>query len=248
MPRILVFQHVAHEILGTLDPLLRGSGFRIRYVNFGRSNYKIPDIGKYDGLIILGGPMNVDQTKDYPYLEPELVSIKKALELDKPILGICLGSQLLAKALGSKVGRNGSKEIGWYNVYKTEHAAEDHLLQGFREVEKIFQWHGDTFEIPDGAVRLAGSDACKNQAFRYGDNVYGFQFHLEVDKDMINRWLVTPGNKKELESLKGIIDPEVIRKETPDYIEDLMKLSDNTFSRFIELFGNIKKKEFLPSR
>lgn len=248
MPRILVFQHVAHEILGTLDPLLRNSGFRIRYVNFGRSNYKIPAINKYDGLIILGGSMNVDQTDEYPYLVPELDTIKKALDLDIPILGICLGSQLLAKALGAEVGRNGLKEIGWYDVLKTGQGDLDPVLAGFKDVEKIFQWHGDTFEIPRGAVRLAKSEQCENQAFRYGDKVYGFQFHLEVDKNMIHRWLVTPENKKELESLKGKIDPEYIRNETPVYIKRLTELSDNTFSRFVSLFGSKAKREVLPSR
>ena len=120
MPKILVFQHVAHEILGTLDPLLKKYGFRIRYVNFGRSNYKIPDLENYNGLVILGGPMNVDEVEDYPYLIPEVEAIKKAIDLDMPILGICLGSQLIAKALGSKVYKNNIKEIGWYKISLTE--------------------------------------------------------------------------------------------------------------------------------
>lgn len=248
MPRLLVFQHVAHEILGTLDPLLRGRGFRIRYVNFGRTNYKIPDLKNYDGLIILGGPMNVDQVEDYPYLDPEVDAIKTALDLDMPILGICLGSQLLAKALGAEVSKNGCKEIGWYDVKTTAQGKKDPLVSQFEDFEKIFQWHGDTFEIPKGAVKLASSKTCGNQAFRYGDKVYGFQFHLEVDKQMIERWLVNPHNKKELEELKGLIDPDLIRKETPEYIDDLVRLSNRTFTKFIGLFGNIVKKEVLPSR
>ena len=245
MPRLLVFQHVAHEILGTLDPLLRGKGFRIRYVNFGRSNYKIPNLENYDGLIVLGGPMNVDQVDDYPYLVPEVKAIKKALDLDMPILGICLGSQLLAKALGAEVSKNGSKEIGWYDVKPTADGKIDPLISQFDNEEKIFQWHGDTFDIPKGAVKLASSETCGNQAFRYGDKVYGLQFHLEVDEQMIERWLINPENKKELEELKGKIDPDVIRKETPEYINDLLKLSNATFTKFIDLFGNIVKREVL---
>lgn len=248
MARLLVFQHVAHEILGTLDPLLRKSGFRIKYVNFGRDNYRIPDIKNYDGLIVLGGPMNVDEVESYPYLAKEVSAIENALKCDIPILGICLGSQLLAKALGSRVRKNKVKEIGWYDVAPTKAGMKDPLISKFKGTEKIFQWHGDTFEMPETAVLLASSRMCKNQAFRYGEHVYGFQFHLEVDKKMIERWLTIPGNKKELEELNGVIDPKVIRKETPLYIEKLHYLSDATFGEFINLFNNIEKHHVLPSR
>lgn len=248
MPRLLVFQHVAHEILGTLDPLLRSSGFRVRYVNFGRSNYKIPDLRNYDGLIVLGGPMNVDQVNEYPYLIPELSAIENAIGLNMPILGICLGSQLVAKALGAKVRKNGEKEIGWYGINPTEDGKTDSLISNFGNVEKIFQWHGDTFDIPNGAVHLAESSICKNQAFKYGDNIYGFQFHLEVDEPMINRWLITPGNVEELDELKGKINPDDIRDITPQFINRLEELSNAVFKEFIKLFGVKSKTQFLPSR
>ena len=247
MPKLLVFQHVAHEILGTLDPLLRNSGFRIRYVNFGRDNFQIPDLNGYDGLVVLGGPMNVDEVDDFPYLVPELKAIENALEMEMPIFGICLGSQLLAKALGARVRKNKVKEIGWYSLNPTPEGGKDPLVSKFENSERIFQWHGDTFDIPDGAVHLATSPDCENQAFRYGDRVYGFQFHLEVDKPMIERWLKTPGNVEELKELEGIIDPEVIKSDTPHHIERLMELSDSVFSEFIKLFGTNQKKFVLPS-
>lgn len=248
MARLLVFQHVAHEILGTLDPLLRKSGFRIKYVNFGRDNYNIPDIGNYDGLVVLGGPMNVDEVDKYPYLKEELDSIGIALDSDMPVLGICLGSQLIAKALGAEVKKNGIKEIGWYDVRTTEKGRSDPLISNFGNVEKLFQWHGDTFELPPGAELLATSEYCTNQAFRYGDKIYGFQFHLEVDRQMIERWLAIPDNVAELEELKGQIDPEEIRKDTPAFIERLHDLSDDTFGEFINLFDNLEKYHVLPSR
>lgn len=247
MPKLLVFQHVAHEILGTLDPLLRNSGFRIRYVNFGRKNYMMPEIENYDGLIVLGGHMNVDQVDDYPNLMLENAAIKKAIDFNMPVLGICLGSQLLAKALGADVYKNKSKEIGWYDVRVTDEGKKDPLISKFNNTEKLFQWHGDTFDIPDGAVRLVTSENCLNQAFRYGDNVYGFQFHLEVDEAMIKRWLVAPTNQEELRELKGIINPDVILKETPGYIDGLMSLSDKTFSEFINLFERSERTHVLPS-
>lgn len=248
MARLLVFQHVAHEILGTLDPLLKKSAFRIKYVNFGRDNYSIPEVSGYDGLIVLGGPMNVDQVKDYPYLKEEIAAIERALVSDMPVLGICLGSQLVAKALGAKVRRNPVKEIGWYDVVPTDKGTEDPLISNFDKTEKIFQWHGDTFELPGGSELLATSEFCTNQAYRYGEKVYGFQFHLEVDSKMIERWLTIPGNVAEIKELNGQIDPERIKAETPEYIDNLHDLSDRTFSKFINLFDNLEKYHVLPSR
>lgn len=248
MPRLLVFQHVAHEILGTLDPLLRDAGFRIKYVNFERHPDAEPILDGYDGLIVLGGPMNVDEVDTYPNLNTEVKLIQNAVEQEMPILGICLGSQLLAKALGAKVVKNPEKEIGWYELSPTKGGEKDPLISNFTSVEKIFQWHGDTFVLPKGAELLASSPLCKNQAFKYGDNIYGFQFHLEVDKPMIERWLNVPANKKEIQDLNGKIDPEQIKEVTPQYISRLNELSNLVFGNFLELFGYNKKRKTLPSR
>ncbi|MGH7884490.1 MAG: type 1 glutamine amidotransferase, partial [Thermodesulfobacteriota bacterium] len=135
-----------------------------------------------------------------------------------------------------------------YDVKKTSEGRKDPLVSQFNDVEKIFQWHGDTFNIPEGAVRLAASKSCVNQAYRYGNKVYGFQFHLEVDQQMIERWLLNPENKNELKELTGVIDPDQIKNETPKYIDNLIELSNNTFTKFIGLFGNIVKRGVLPSR
>jgi len=248
MPRLLVFQHVAHEILGTLDPLLRDAGFRIKYVNFERHPDAEPNLDGYDGLIVLGGPMNVDEVDKYPNLETEVNLIRRAVENELPILGICLGSQLLAKALCAKIRKNPEKEIGWYDISPTKEGENDPLISNFMQKEKIFQWHGDTFDLPDGAQLIASSPLCANQAFRFRESVYGFQFHLEVDKPMIARWLRVPENKKEIEDLNGKIDPERIRAETLGFINRLNELSNSVFGSFIELFGYNKKRKTLPSR
>ena len=235
MPRLLVFQHVPFEILGTLDPLLKSHGFRIRYVNFGRDPYARPGLDDYDGIIILGGPMSVDDVERHPHLPTEIEFIREALAADIPMLGVCLGAQLIASTLGAGVGPGPCKEIGWYDVAPTEAGASDPVLGHFRASEKIFQWHGDAFEIPDGAVWLASSATCPNQAFRYGDNVYGFQFHLEVDERLIDRWLTVPVHVEELVQLHGAISPDRIKLETRDYIRRLRRLSDRTFGAFLEL-------------
>ncbi len=248
MKRLLVFQHVPHEILGTFDPLLKESGFRIRYINFGRTPDAEPKVAKYDGLIVLGGPMCISQRENYPHLNTEIAAIREAMELDMPILGICLGAQLIAAALHARVHRNPVKEIGWYDVCATEAGKQDPLFRFFDGDEKIFQWHGDTFEIPHGAVHLASSPDCRNQAFRIGDRIYGLQFHLEVDAALIERWLKTPVHMRELEALPAAISAEKIRSETPQHIDRSTALGAKLFGEFIRLFSTRTRRSALPSR
>jgi len=248
MPRLLVCQHVPHEILGTLNPLLKSAGFRIRYVNFGRHPDAAPSLEGYQGLVVLGGPMSVNETPEHAHLTTEMRLIETALEKDLPVLGICLGAQLVAKTLGAEVYRNDEKEIGWYDVAPTANAAGDPLVGHFDRSEKIFQWHGDTFNLPAGAVHLAASRRCEQQAFRYGENVYALQFHLEVDEPMIERWLNVPENVDEIRRLGGNIDANVIRRETQTNIHKLKALSDRTFGEFIKLFGFEKTRRSLASR
>src|SRR5262245_40710959 len=185
MKKLLVLQHVAHELLGTLNPLLKRAGFRIRYINFARHPDAQPSLDGYDGLIVLGGPMSVNDVGRLPHLVTEMKLIEQSLKKDLPVLGICLGAQLIAKTLGAEVYPNREKEIGWYDVSPTGAAETDALLSAFNQRETIFQWHGDTFDVPKSSCHLAFSTLCANQAFRYGANVYGFQFHLEVDEAMI---------------------------------------------------------------
>ena len=247
MPKLLVLQHVAHEILGTLDPLLRGSGFRIRYVNFERQPDARPGLERYDGLVILGGPMNVDEVERFPHLAHEVDLVRRAIDARLPVLGICLGAQIIARALDARVEPNPAKEIGWYDVRPTAAGRGDPLLGHFDATEKIFQWHGDTFEIPRGAEHLAESTTCANQAFRWGDNVYGLQFHLEVDAPMIARWLEVPANRAEIESLGGV-DPETIAGETVAHVRRLRELGNRVFGGFTRLFEPPARRVILSSR
>ena len=246
MRRLLVFQHVSFEILGTLHSLLKARGFRIRYANFGRHPHAQPEIDRYNGLVVLGGPMNVDDLERHPHLAVEVALIQQAVDQGLPVLGICLGAQLIAKALGAPVHANGGKEIGWYEVSPTPAAKDDPLFGDFGEGEKIFQWHSDIFALPAGAVQLATSQTCPHQAFRYGTNVYGLQFHLEVDERLIERWLTVPAHCAELD--EGRIDPAVIRHETTLYLHRARHLSDQVFGRFIDLFNLPPKRAALRSR
>ena len=248
MKKLLVLQHVAHELLGTLNPLLKRAGFRIRYVNFARHPEAQPSLDGYDGMVVLGGPMSVNDAGRLPHLTAEMRLIEQAMKQNLPVLGICLGAQLIAKTLGAEVYPNQEKEIGWYDVSPTGAAESDPLLTEFQVRERIFQWHGDTFDIPKTSSHLAFSNLCANQAFRYGVNVYGFQFHLEVDEPMIHRWLRVPENRKEIAALGGTNTPERIHQETLEHMARLNQLSERIFGEFIRLFGFEKTRCLLPSR
>lgn len=247
-PKILVFQHVPYEPLGTLDPLLKEAGFRIRYVNFGRDAAQRPALDRYAALIVLGGPMNADQIDSYPNLINEVDILREAIERDMSVLGICLGAQLLAKALGGQVSRNETREIGWYDVDLTDAGREDPVLAGFADRQRVFQWHEDGIRLPDGTTQLATSPLSAVQAFRHGEHAYGLQFHLEVNRDLIERWLTVPAHRDVLDEERGRVDPAAIRGETVDRIDAIESLSRETFSRWIDRFEIGPRKRFLPSR
>ena len=247
-PKVLVFQHVPFEPLGTLDPLLKDAGFRIRYVNFGREPEARPELERYEALIVLGGPMNADQINTYPNLLTEVEIIREAVERDMSVLGICLGAQLLAKALGGTVARNEVREIGWYDVELTEAGRNDPVLSTFAPRQEVFQWHEDGIELPSGCELLASSPASPVQAFRHGEHAYGFQFHLEANEPLIERWLDVPAHADVLNEEQGHIDPDAIRDKIPGSIGPLQELSKATFTRWIDRFEMEPRKSPLPSR
>jgi len=247
-PKVLVFQHVPFEPLGTLDPLLKESGFRIRYINFGREPDSRPTLDGYEALIILGGPMNSDQIDSYPNLITEVEIIREAVNRDMSVLGICLGAQLLAKALGGAVSRNEVREIGWYDVEMTEAGLSDPVLSTFAPTQEVFQWHEDGITLPPGADLLASSPASPVQAFRFGEHAYGFQFHLEANGPLIDRWLSVPAHRQALEQEEGNIDPDAISRQAETSVKLLERLSRDTFSRWIDRFETGPRRQHLPSR
>jgi GMP synthase (glutamine-hydrolysing) len=238
---------VAHELLGTLNPLFRDAGFRIRYVNFGRDAGARPDLKGYAGLVLLGGPMNVADSDRYPHLATEIDLVHQALELGIPVLGICLGAQIIAAALGAEVGPAPKTEIGWHDVSPTSAGRDDPLMRHFASTERIFQWHGDAFGIPEGATHLVTAADCPHQAFRFGERVYGLQFHLEVDEPMIQRWLKIPGLLDEIRALGGAVTAEEILAETPRQIRRTRELARQTFGALIELFDPPRRTRVLST-
>jgi len=244
----MVFQHVAAEPLGTLHARIRARGHRIRFHNFQRHPEAQPNVDRYHGLIVLGGPMNVEDQDRHSHLKTELLAIEAALHQDKPVLGICLGAQLLAHVLGAPVRRHTAMEIGWYDLATTAPARTDPVLGHLGELAPVFQWHGCTYDLPDGAVQLARTDTCEQQAFRYGSSAYGFQFHLEVDETMIERWLRLPAYRDELASADIGQDEKSIRAITAARLAVMRPLAEATFNNFLDLVGKPNRRAALPSR
>jgi GMP synthase (glutamine-hydrolysing) len=248
MSRLMVFQHVAAEPLGTLHERIRSRGHRIRFYNFQRHPDAQPNVDRYQGLIVLGGAMNVEDQHRHPHLKTELLAIEAALRQGKPVLGICLGAQLLAHVLGAPVRRHSQLEIGWYELKTTVAGQTDPVLGHLGECAPVFQWHGCTYDLPQGAVQLARTDTCEQQAFRYGSNAYGFQFHLETDVAMIERWLRLPAYRDELASAGIGRDEASIRAVTATRIAAMQPLAEITFNKFLDLVGRPSRRAALPSR
>jgi GMP synthase (glutamine-hydrolysing) len=196
---------VPFEGVGLIAPALEAHGLSLEYADLYRPDAKLPEVEDAAGLIFLGGPMSVNDP--LPYLKHETDAIVQAVERKQPVLGICLGSQLIARALGGRVYPNQRKEIGWFDIHLTEAASSDQLFSGMNPSETVFQWHGETFDLPARAARLASSEACANQAFRLGSNVYGLQFHLEVTPAMIADWCDQDENCGDVRELEGPLDP-----------------------------------------
>jgi GMP synthase (glutamine-hydrolysing) len=184
--RVLAFRHVPFEGLGLILPALKSRGIAYDYADLYRDGAELPDTDGYDGLIFLGGPMSANDP--LPYLKAEMRAMERAIIAGTPVLGICLGAQLMASTLGARVYPNTVPEIGWFDLHLTQAAGTDPVLTGLNPVETVFHWHSDTFDLPAGAALLAHSDRTERQAFRYGRSVYGLQFHLEVTPRMIVDW------------------------------------------------------------
>ncbi len=197
--RIHILQHESFESPGFILDWIGEKGHQLTFTKFYEDGM-LPLLEDFDWLIIMGGPMGVYEEDKFPWLKLEKEFIKRSIEDRKIVLGICLGSQLIAAVLGAKVYPNKFKEIGWMGVSLTENSRQNFLFSSLPVRMKVFQWHGDTFDLPAGAVYLAESEACKNQAFMYKENVLALQFHCEVTENSLVEMLEAGKNelKKEL--------------------------------------------------
>jgi GMP synthase-like glutamine amidotransferase len=183
--RILAFRHEEGGDLGTIHPALESRGIAVQCVDLFAGD-SIPSTRDASGLIFMGGAMCAND--DLPFLHQELELIQLAAREGLPVFGVCLGAQLIARALGATVYESAVQETGWQDIHIEGDASSDPVFQALPPATRVFQLHRDTFDLPEGAVRLAASDACENQAFRWGRAVYGVQFHPEMTPGMIAEW------------------------------------------------------------
>ncbi len=198
-----VIRHVPFEGLGLIEPVLHSHDLAIRWHEIGDALTE-DQLCASDALILMGGPMSVNDPD--PWVAAELDLILRAMGRGIPILGVCLGAQLIAKALGARVYRNPVKEIGWFQTYWTEAGRRDPVFGDLADGINIFQWHGETFDVPRGAEWLAYTKTCTHQAFRAGQNVYGIQFHPEVTPEIIEDWVAQDANCGDVRELENPID------------------------------------------
>lgn len=238
--KAFVIQHLHFEDLGNLQPALQDAGYDIEYFNAVNPEH-LAYITKNDCdlLVVLGGPIGVYEEENYPFLTQEKNIIKQRIKQNKALIGICLGGQLIASALGAKVYAGGEKEIGWKKITTVESDGAHY----FSELNQhyVLHWHGDTFDLPSGARRIFSSDLYPNQGFVYGANILALQFHIEVQPHRIEEWLV--GHACEASGLEGNA-VQAIREDTKEHAPELQYLAKDMWTNWISnLAHNASKSE-----
>lgn len=221
---VLILQHVPNEGAGTIRDYLDTQKIPFRFIRLYENEALLKSLDQVRSTIVMGGPMNVYEEDKFRFLKEENIFIQRLIQENIPMLGVCLGSQLLAKALGAKVIKAKAPEIGWGDVEISEGGAKDPLFGELKSNKlRVLQWHEDTFELPKGAVHLASSKIVPNQAFRYKDRFYGFQFHVEVDRPILEDWFKNP------------VAQAPILKEYDGYKAQLAGITENIYRNFFTL-------------
>lgn len=231
MKQVVAIRHVAFEDLGSFASVLDQAGYAIRYLEAGWDDLAAFDPLAADLLVVLGGPIGAYEEDIYPFISTELEILRQRLAAQHPTLGICLGAQLMARALGARVypGGNG-KEIGWAPLQLTEAGLNSALRHLDEEMTPVLHWHGDTFDIPAVAERLAGSKQYPNQAFALGNYGMALQFHPEVTVRGMERWFI--GHAAEIGATAGI-DVAGLRKATAQYGHTLESKGSEFFAEWL---------------
>ena len=234
MREVLAIRHVAFEHLGTLEQVLRQRGYRIRYWDIGSDVLSGMKASSPDLLVVLGGPIGAYEEDIYPFLRQELQIIESRLKEDLPLLGICLGSQLMARVLGAKVYPGSQKEIGWFPITLTDAGRRSCLVKLKAVNWHVLHWHGDIFDLPKGATLLASTEIAPHQAFSWGKRALGLQFHLEVRPDEIEKWLI--GHACEIAASQEVTVPQ-LRADTERWGGQLKKAAQRCASGWLDKVG-----------
>jgi GMP synthase (glutamine-hydrolysing) len=214
--KIHFIQHVPFEGLGCIENWIKENNYLLRHTKiFDLGSFPFPQVSDFDWLIIMGGPMSVYDTKKYPWIKDELALIKTAISSNKIVLGICLGAQFIAAALGAHVYPGSQKEIGWFPVNMNPASLIFGENHGISKALTVFHWHGDTFDLPKGSIHMASSDTTPNQMFIYNNRVLGIQFHIEVTPDDVHR--MADNMEEELIENTYVQRKELIIKENRYY-------------------------------
>ena len=230
MEEVWVFQHDPVEELGFFAEVMEKEGASYRTVRLFHKEMPAENWHRIAALILLGGPMGVDDEDKFPFLRWEKRIIRAAIDESVPILGVCLGAQLIAASLGSRIFHGSVKEIGWSPVSITPHGQVDSLLGYLPENATVFQWHSDGFDLPPGAVCLASSMHYPTQAFRVGKTIYGLQFHLEVTPRMIEHWI---GERSKELALAPYVMPEKVLADSHKYAPASKYYGERFLSEFL---------------
>lgn len=234
--RLLVLQHIACEHPGVFTEVIAERGVEATAVELDERE-PLPDWRDFDAVLAMGGPMGAGDDAEHPWLAQERRLVRDAVEAGRPFLGVCLGVQLLAAALGASVFTAERPEVGLLEVELTDEGRADPLFAGLDERLVSLQWHGDTFELPPGAVRLARSPAAENQAFRSGEAAYGVQFHLEVTAEMAREWATIPAYRESLADTLGEAAGEDFMESVERRAGELHPPARRLFSNWLALAG-----------
>lgn len=229
---VLVLQHIACEPPGVYEDVLRERGARIHRIELDEGE-RLPDGDGFDAVIAMGGPMSVNDEDAHPWLEEEKAFIAQVVRAGTPFWGVCLGVQLLASSLGARVYRGPEPEVGLLPVEITPEGRVDPVFASFPDGVATLQWHGDTFDLPAGAARLAGSPAYPNQAFRYAAG-YGVQFHLEVTPAMAEEWATVPEYAASLEQTLGAAVAGDFLREIEKRADEMLTVGRTLFEGWLD--------------
>jgi len=231
----MVFRHTPVEGLGLIQNVLRELGVHHRYLDIARGEPLPRDVRGVGGLIVLGGPMAAYEVDRHPFLKTEIGFIERALEAGRPVLGICLGAQLIAQVLGARVYQGPRREVGWGPITITADGREDPAFAGTDGELTVFHLHGDTYELPPDAQNLASSPLYEQQAFRVGDTIYGFQFHLEFTETVISRLATDAESRAYIE--QAAADPKKLVAETPARVRALAEPAQRILTEYFRQCG-----------